>query len=336
MRIAYLADLTSANGYYRAIGPMEALERRGHQVYNVPTADPRGAAAAMPGIDVLHVHRFVEPPVQELVRAARAAGTVVVWDNDDDMGSVPKGTAAYQHTGGINWERRLASMRRLFRDVTLVTSPSAVLAQRLGELGAARTAVIENFVPDEFVQATPEPHDGVVIGWIAGLEHQLDAERMPIRAVLERLLEERPEVRVVTLGLRLGLKSPRYENRKHIPLLELAQQAAAFDVAIAPILDLDFNRSRSNVKLKEYAAAGVPWLASPVGPYAELGEKHGGRLVPDDGWHAALTQLIDRPRERRKLAKRGRRWAAGQTITKNAERWEACLGEVVARARAAA
>jgi len=336
MRIAYLVDPTSANGYYRGIGPMEALAARGHVVERVPRHDPRPAAAAVHGFDVLHVHRFVDPRVHELARAAKAAGTALVWDNDDDMGSVPKGSPAYRVAGGINWQRRLVAMRRIFRTADLVTSPSAVLTARLAELGAPRTAVVENFVPDKYPRAIAPPHDGVVVGWIAGLEHQYDAERIPIRAALQRLLDERPDVRVVTIGLRLGLDSPRYESRKRIPLLELGNHAAGFDIAIAPIVDLDFNRSRSNVKLKEYAAAGVPWLASPVGPYAQMGERQGGRLVADDRWHDELVRLIERPRERAKLAKQGRRWGAEQTISKNAGQWLAHLEAAVGHRRAAA
>ncbi len=336
MRIAYLVDPTSANGYYRGIGPMDALAARGHVVERVPTQDPRPAAAAVHGFDALHIHRFVDPRVHELARAAQATGTALVWDNDDDMGSVPKGSPAYRVAGGIKWERRLVAMRRIFRTVDLVTTPNAVLATRLAELGAPRTAVVENFVPDEYPRATAPPHDGVVIGWIAALEHQYDAERIPIRAVLQRLLDERPDVRVVTIGLRLGLDSPRYESRKGIPLLELGGHAAGFDIAIAPLVDLDFNRSRSNVKLKEYAAAGVPWLASPIGPYAGMGEKQGGRLVADDRWHDELARLIDRPRERAKLAKRARRWGAGETISKNAGQWQAHLEAAIGLRRAAA
>ena len=64
------------------------------------------------------------------------------------------------------------------------------------------------------------------------------------------------------------------------------------------------------MKLKEYAAAGVPWLASPIGPYAGLGEQQGGRLVADDRWYEELVRLIEKPRERRKLAKRGAKWVA--------------------------
>jgi hypothetical protein len=78
----------------------------------------------------------------------------------------------------------------------------------------------------------------------------------------------------------------------------------------------------------------VPWLASPIGPYGRLGEKQGGRLVEDDGWYDALRRLIDKERERRKLAKRAARWASGETLSKNIVRWERSFAEAIQRARA--
>src|SRR6185312_4261933 len=144
--------------------------------------------------------------------------------------------------------------------------------------------------------------------------------------------DERPEVRVVSFGLGLGLRGERYRHVDVVPLFELTRAAAAFDVGIAPLSDIAMNRARSNVKLKEYAAAGACWLASPVGPYLGHGERQGGRLVPDDGWHDALTRLIEKPRERARLTKRAGRWVVGEMLSKHAAEWEARFEEAIARA----
>jgi glycosyltransferase involved in cell wall biosynthesis len=337
MRIAYLANPASGNGFYRGSGPMAALAARGHEVRRIPTEVDEPPVAGVRDVDLLHVHRYTEPWTQRLVEVAKASGAAVVWDNDDDMGSVPKGTPAYRVHGGVRWQQRLREMRWIFRRADLATAPSRALVERLRHYGAAHVELIENHVPDQFLRARGgRPHDGVTIGWIAGLEHQLDVERLPIRAVLQRLLDERPEVRVVTFGLGLGLSSERCRSIDVVALAELANETASFDVGIAPIADIDFNRARSNIKLKEYAAAGVPWLASPTGPYLGLGEQQGGRLVADDQWHEQLTRLIDKPRERRKLAKRAAKWAAGETLSKNAHLWETCFTNAIERARAAA
>src|SRR5262249_49070464 len=114
---------------------------------------------------------------------------------------------------------------------------------------------------------------------------------------------------------------------------ELTRAAGVFDVGIAPLSDIAMNRARSNVKLKEYAAAGACWLASPVGPYVGHGDKQGGQLVADDGWHDALARLLDKPREGAKLTKRAGKWVAGETLSKNTRAWEARFEEAVARAR---
>jgi len=336
MHIAYIAHPTSSNAFYRAIGPMAALASRGHRVTRLPTEDPRPAGAAVEGCDLLLVHRFAERRAQQLVHAAHAQGAAVVWDNDDDMGAIPKGTPAYRITGGMRWEQRLADMKRIFRLASRVTAPSATLARRLQDAGAERVEVIENYIPDEVLHPRRPPHAGVVIGWIVGPEHQMDVDRIPIREALQRLLDERADVHVVSVGLRLGLGGPRYRHLKFVPLLELSAQAAGWDVAIAPIADVAFNRSRSSIKLKEYAAAGTPWLASPIGPYAGLGERQGGRLVADDRWHEQLVRLIDKPRDRRKLGRHAAKWAAGETISKHAQRWEACFRAAVEQTPVAA
>lgn len=333
MQIAYLAASDTGNGFYRGTAPMMALELRGHRVVRLPTE------GALPGgvldsIDLLHVHRFADDRTLKLARAAKERGAAVVWDNDDDVGGIPRGTVAYSRYGGANWERRRVAMRRIFAHADLVTAPSAHLAQRLADDGATRTAVVENYPPDVFRQRDSRPHAGVVVGWIAGKEHAFDAEQLDLRAVCERLLADVPELRLHTFGARLGAPSERYVHVDVVPLLRLTEEATAFDIGIAPLADAGMNRARSNIKLKEYAAAGLPWLASPIGPYAGMGEQQGGRLVADDRWYEEIRRLVEKARDRRKLQKRAVKWVEGETLERNAHRWEELFLDAAERAQA--
>jgi glycosyltransferase involved in cell wall biosynthesis len=335
MRIAFLAEPTSGNGFYRGIGPMTALAARGHRLRPIPIMRE---APLPPGLlddlDVLHIHRYHEPRAHRLAREARARGAAVVWDDDDALAAIPKGAHNARLWRSFDGQRRQTDKRRLLRSVDLATAPSAHLASRLHEEGAARTAVIPNFVPDAFLRPTRVSHPRVTIGWSAGLEHQVDVDRLPIVPVLQRLLDERDDVDVIAFGLGLPLRSDRYHHVPYVELHELTQHLAMLDIGIAPLADIEFNRARSDVKLKEYACAGVPWLASPIGPYAGLGEQQGGRLVPDDRWHEELTRLIDKPRERRKLVKRATKWIEEQTLERNVGAWEDAFGATVERVRA--
>lgn len=219
----------------------------------------------------------------------------------------------------------------------IVTTPSKVLADQYRELGAEDARVLENYMPREFAKVRPAKHRGIAIACLAALEHQVNYQELGLRDVLLRLLDAHPELRVISFGLGLGLGHERYDHIELVPFLDMAKTFARFDIGIAPLVNIPWNRARSNVKLKEYASGGIPWLASPVGPYLGMGEEEGGRLVPDDDWHDALERLIMGGRERRKLSKRAMRWANGQGIEQHADRWEAALrdaaGSAARRAR---
>jgi hypothetical protein len=335
MRIGWMSDAELMPGFYRGLVPALALEGlRGHEQRALPPAegDP---LPPLQDLDIVHIHRFHGKRAVQIARAAKANGAAVVWDDDDAPETLPRNHLSHRAHGGVTGARKLTALKWMFGVADLVTTPSAVLAERLEAIGAARSAVIENYLPDEWVQQPGKrANDGTTIGWVLGKEHRIDLDRLPIRDALQRLLDERPSVRVESVGLALGLRGDRYTHVEAARMDRLlASRICDWDIGIAPIADLDFNRVRSNVKLKEYGAGGAPWLASPIGPYVGMGEQQGGRLVPDDRWYEELARLVDRPRERRKLAKRAARWAAGETIARNVERWEAAFGEAIERAR---
>jgi glycosyltransferase involved in cell wall biosynthesis len=317
---------------------MQALARRGHEIRELEVGRIDAWHGLLRWCDVLHVHRVCDGGSVELARAAREAGAAVVWDDDDDVTRVPRGTSGYADAGGRKGEKRLAARTRMFEAVDLVTAPSAHLAETFREGGAPEARVIENYVIDEFAREREgAPRDALRIGWVAGGEHRLDLEHVPIAEALQRLLDAHPHVRVTTIGVRLELTSDRYEHVPIIPLPRLLRRVSTFAIGIAPLSPaLAINKARSNVKLKEYAAVGVPWLASPIGPYARLGEREGGRLVPDDCWFEQLDALVRDERARRKLARRASRWGKRQLLSRNVGCWERELAWAIDRAPAAA
>lgn len=334
MRIGILRDDTIVNSLYRTAIPMRALEARGHDVRWNCKGSSAFDTKQLLSCDVVHIHRYFDRDAQRLAASLRDAGVAIWWDNDDDVTAAPRGTAAFRELSGKRGAEIYAGMRRMMQLADLVTTPSEVLAAKYVQDGARTVEVLENHVLDEFVLARRRRNDdAVVIGWVAGAEHRVDVEQIGLEDALGQLLVRQPGVEVVTVGVKLGLRE-RYRHVAGVQLTELGETEAQFDIGIAPIADIPLNRSRSNVKVKEYAAAGVPWLASPVGPYRGLGEQQGGRLVSDETWLTEVERLVLDGRARRKLAKRAARWGARETIGKNVKQWEAALSRAVASARA--
>jgi glycosyltransferase involved in cell wall biosynthesis len=331
-----------ANAYYRLLLPLMTMRERGHDVVHVVQEYKQVIdVGPLLGCDFVHIHR---PALLyddgEVVTRLLDAGVTVGFDEDDNVIDMPLGLEEktdqpWMPRARRNFELLLEHVAR----VQLVTTPSDHLADRFEVAGARNVHVIDNYLPGAFNRVTSQGHDGIVIGWHAGREHLVDAERLELVPIFERLLDAHPDVRLETINIDLtsvGMRHERYACEEVVPLELLTRRLADFDVGVVPLADIPFNRGRSNVKAREYAAAGVPWLASPVGSYGHLGGEEGGELVEDDGWFGALERLIGSRRERARRAKRAKAWAKRETIWNMADVWERLFAEAVTRSRSIA
>lgn len=322
------------NAYYRSMVPLEALRRRGHEVAFANGDEDADVGVFHPerlrGSDVIHAYRFVPPAQLEEIRRLRRRGAAFVWDTDDDLETLPKESPDYAANGGRSARAIFRYTVEIAREADVVTTSTSALAERYRAQGVERIEVLANYLPPSR-SGRARRHRGIVVGWVAGLEHAADVARIPVVDALRRLLDEHGDLRVESVGLRLDLPADRYTHVPRSDWVRLGEHIAGWDIAIAPLADIPFNRTRSDIKLKEYASLGVPWLASPIGPYAGRGENEGGRLVADDGWQAALGELIDRRRARARLGKYAKAWAKTQQIDRYADRWELVCEEAVAR-----
>lgn len=326
--VAWEADV-GAN--YRAFEPMQQMERRGHTVVWPPEsgeADPR----RLEGCDLVHVYRTSDPDTRRVLVELARAGTAITWDNDYDPVNVPRESPTHKYLGGLEGRRFFEQQLRVARLAQTVISPSEHLSERFRQAGLPRVEVVANHLAAPQVRE-PQPHLGIVIGWVARLDHRADVARVPIVDALRRILSDYPLVQVECIGVDLALEE-QYRHHPEVPFEELPTHLSRFDIGIAPLADMPFNRSCSDIKLKEYGAAGVPWLASPIGAYAQLGVEEGGRLVPDGEWYEALRWMVVKERQRKLLAENAARWARRSTIDQASDQWERVFSDSV-RLRAA-
>lgn len=314
MRIGVVFEPNSA-AFYRAVDPMMAMTRRGHTVI-WPEADGHADARRLTACDLVHVYRRADVEMQNLMRR----GMPMVYDNDDDFTAMPKESPDYRKFGASMVKKIHALTVMMAKSAHCFTTTNERLAERYRRDGVRRIEVIANHIDPGLARPRID-HEGFVIGWVAGIDHQADVVRLPIREALEKILAKHRNVRVECIGLDLKL-GDRYRHHSFVPFRDLPKRIGGWDVGIAPLADIPANQTRSDVKVREYAASGIPWLASPIGPYADLGEEQGGHLVPPDGWFEALDTLISSESAQRSLAGKAQAWAKGLSIETVADRWE--------------
>jgi glycosyltransferase involved in cell wall biosynthesis len=311
MNIAAFVWGVHPSSNYRAIQPLTELARRGHVVATFPepghlSPTEEDLAVVISDFDIAYIGRYTEPEAVRLARRLTRGGMGVVWDYDDDV---------------VRPERR-AGFDGMAEVVDVITTTNDKLADRYREIGARTVVPVPNYITRASLAAPKRKHDGTVLGYIGWIDHQEDWDALGLQDIVEDLLVTHMDLRIESVGpIDLRLPEDVYRSHGALQFDQLPQAIAGFDVAIAPLIDKLGNATRSDIKLKEYAIAGVPWLASDYGPYVGFGEEQGGRLVQDDGWLDALNGLLSDSKARKKLGKRGQKWAREQTLDRNVGQW---------------
>jgi len=172
--------------------------------------------------------------------------------------------------------------------------------------------------------------DGLLrIGYAGGSKtHQHDFA--VCASAVAQVLREHPEARLVVFRDKLGAsvldvtEFPEFgslcaqiEWRELVPLAELPNEIARFDINLAPLeVGNPFCEAKSELKYFEAALVDVCTVASPTGPYRRaIEDGRTGRLATTAAeWHAALSALVASPAQRRALAREALRdvlWTFG-------------------------
>jgi glycosyltransferase involved in cell wall biosynthesis len=270
------------------------------------------------GADVLLVQREAMnfgPPVVEWL-AMKLGRCPVVLDLDDAT-YVPYDSPTYGRLGAaLKWFRKTDDLIRWAR---VVTCGNRNIAEYVASKGTRAVAIPTVVDTDIFRPATKAETDApaapLVVGWIG--THSTFPFLESIFPVLQELAREyRFRLKVVGAGSR----------RPELPGVEVeyldwklereVEDFRSLDVGLYPLTTLgnapnEWLAGKSGFKAVQYMSVGVPFVVTPVGVCAEIGEAgatHLAATTPGE-WRDALSALLSDAQLRRRMGEAGRRHA---------------------------
>ena len=271
-------------GHYRMIYPARALQAEGRDIIiGAPGEDdlrfaklarPDGTADVVaidpnsfPDVDAVVIQRPIADTGWQFIRLFQQQGIRVSVDMDDNFDALhPSNPAAQMIRTTPRHDVRNVHRAIAQADGLIVSTPE--LARVYGK-NAKRVTILENRVPAWWLDI-PKPESGT-IGWSGTTRYHIgDVEQMG--AALGRLQDEGREIHIVGPEpdlVRFGLhRAATFTGWR--PIEEYAPLLAEIGVGVVPLASNPFNRSKSWLKGLEFAALGIPTVASPLPEYQRL------------------------------------------------------------------
>lgn len=187
--------------------------------------------------------------------------------------------------------------------------------------------VNRNVLSEELVKYSLEAlknkkeNETINIGYLSGsITHNDDFEI--IKKPIIKILEEYKNVKLIIAGL-LDLPEELVKYQDQIEIIsfkewqELPKTIAYLDINLAPLVDNKFNMGKSENKWTEAAIVKVATIASNVGGFQIINNKHDGILVNNtyEEWFEGIRKLIEDKRLRNKIAENAYKRVMADYIT---------------------
>ena len=292
--------------YYRQVLPANQLKRLGWDVAaGLPRPyDEKGIGlahedGALFGWDINIYKLMMHQSVPSLFTVMQDQGQVVAVDIDDFHFAMHEENIAHAATNPhTNPQNNRMWYEVGIRQADFVTVSTAFLAQfyerRCRDVRLVRNAVeVDRFQP---VQHPERP----VYGWLGGTlwrsgDIELLQDWLPA-FTREHGVSVRHAGHIPNdprhFGVRAGIG--RVETVPMGTIDQVPNMLNGIHVGLVPLTRSPFNEAKSYLKGLEYAAAGIPFIATPTEEYRLLHRAGVGRLAetPDE-WRDHATQLLD-------------------------------------------
>jgi glycosyltransferase involved in cell wall biosynthesis len=310
--VAWVPAWLDACCWYRMFQPSLHWERSRFVFHPVktPVADVADA-------DIVVVQRQCTEGNMQAMQQMKNMGLKIIYDLDDDLWSIPATSPAKQQFDPIM--HGFGRCIRLCDALTVSTEPlRTAVHTALPETKDKKIFVVPNAVDFDYLHIAPlpKPAGRVTVGWGGSNTHQGDVEIA--WSVLPKLLDELSQLYIEFVGMAPPERlhgHPRVRERAFCPVGEYISRFPTWgwDIMIAPLADIRFNNSKSNIRVLEAAAVGAVCLMSDVGSFARFctlnSDLNWLLCRTPQHWYEKLRELIVNAQLRGVMATRIRRTA---------------------------
>lgn len=318
-RLPHIAarPVLNAQGDYRVSGPLKALRQAGKALECLwPQNDDReftAAELARLAPDSLIVQNYLLDPRIAGLEAWRAAGldTFIIYALDDLFTEMPLKSSLRQ---GVPANAR-TRFREALRHCNRLVVSTEFLAEAYRPLFPDIRVVPNRLERERWLNLTTRKRTGKKprIGWAGGTAHRGDLEL--IKPVIEAT---RDEADWIFMGMHTDEIRPLLSEFHPGVSFEAYPEALAaldLDIAVAPLEIHRFNQGKSNLRLLEYGALGLPVVCTDIDPYRD---SPACCLANDpQHWIAALRERIHDADAREAEGKRLHDWVVQRYILEN-------------------
>jgi glycosyltransferase involved in cell wall biosynthesis len=308
-----------------------------------------------PDADVYVLQRRMEYEWPVLAKALRKIGKTVISETDDWFLGLPpynpafRGTNKYKRSHAVSYDKN--------------GQPAIVATRREGKSGSRENmhmtlahsdavTVSTNFLAEQYARYNPNIHvipnyldwemwedvtpqyeverPRIRVGWMGSMRWR-KGDLSILRGLIGPWLRRNPNVDFVAAGddntgIHDFLEVPEDQRVTYgrAPFKHLNLITPTMDIGLVPLEMNNFNEAKSDLKGKEYAACGVPCIASPTESYRGWVEEgsNGFLARKPRHWTSHLDTLVSDDELRRNMGRAAREKARQNTIQEHVGRWE--------------
>jgi len=317
-RILFLDMFDTTSAYYRIYLINDALVRQDKAIaisagalwHHVAKHDTKEMAQHLRrcsiASDIIIIQQYPTLETIEWIKAWRYMNKLVLIESDDLADNTTETIDRItQGRARSKWLNRIA----VWSQADGFLTSTKYLAEHYSAKFNKPAYVFNNYLDftDDRWQKEKVFNDKIIIGYMGSMSHTADVGM--IKDTILYIADKHPQVEFRIMGAcPIELINSGRENIKRIKenfnISEYTKEIAQFDIGLAPLEDLPFNRAKSDLKFLEYARFKIPGIYSKVQAYRDsVVNGHTGILTDNtpEAWALEITKLIIDEKKRAKI-----------------------------------